>query len=132
MPEENTDTHKALFVNLVMMLSTSAMQQLGKIVNPLTRKAEVSLEGAQLSIDMLAMLKEKTQGHLDRDEERMLNDIIASLQMNYVDTAQSAPPRTEAKEEAPETKTPPPPAQAEASTPGDEKTPKYHKSYGES
>ena len=56
---------KALFANLVMMLSTSAMQQLGMIENPITKQAEVNLQGAQLSIDMLSMLRDKTTGNRD-------------------------------------------------------------------
>jgi len=120
-----------------MMLSTSAMQQLGKIVNPMTNKAEVSLEGAQVSIDMLNMLKEKTQGNLDAEEESMLNDVLASLQINYVETARSAP----ATDATPESKTQDaaeePPAETAAEpeatveAPADGKEPKFHKSYGE-
>ena len=86
MPDQ-TDMNKMLFLNLVMMLSSSAMQQLGKLVNPVTQKTEVNLEGAQVSIEMLVMLKEKTKGNLDDEETKMLNDILTSLQMNYVETA---------------------------------------------
>ena len=86
MPDQ-TDMNKMLFLNLVMMLSSSAMQQLGKLVNPVTQKTEVNLEGAQVSIEMLVMLREKTQGNLDDEETKMLNDILTSLQMNYVETA---------------------------------------------
>jgi len=48
--------NKVLFVNLVMMLGSSAMQQLGKLINPMTGKTEIDLEGAQITIDMLSML----------------------------------------------------------------------------
>lgn len=81
---------KALFANLVMMLSTSAMQYLGKIVNPLTHKTEVDLESAQVIIDMLAMLQERTHDGLARDEAAMLADVLTSLRMNYVETAPQA------------------------------------------
>ena len=81
------EMNKALFANIVMMLGSSAMQQLGKLMNPLSGKTEVSLEGAQITIDMLAMLREKTKGNLDRDEDKMLNDLLSSLQLNYVETA---------------------------------------------
>jgi len=82
-------TNKVLFANLVMMLGSSAIQQLGKLINPLTGKTEISLEGAQMTIDMLSMIKEKTKGNLDKEEDRMLTDLLSSLQLNYVETAET-------------------------------------------
>lgn len=138
--QSQNDTHKALFLNLVMMLSSSAMQHLGKIVNPLTNKTEVNLEGARMTIDMLEMIRAKTKGNLDTEEDKMLGDLISSLQMNYVETAQSAPqPDADQPGETPaETETSQPPAEETPDEPvapsGDSeehKDPKYHKSYGE-
>jgi hypothetical protein len=100
MPEA-PDMHKILFANLIMMLSHSAMQQLGKLVNPVTNKAEVSLEGARMTIDMLEMIKAKTKGNLDDEENRMLREILSNLQMNYVETSQN-PPEKEKKEDSTE------------------------------
>lgn len=123
-------TNKILFANLIIMLSSSAMQQLGKLVDPLTNKTETNLEAAQMTIDMLDMLKEKTRGNLDKDENKMLGDILSSLQMNYVATAGSA---TQKKESAG-----PEPAQPEQGqqapcpekTGQEKKEPIYRKSYG--
>ena len=81
------DAYKGMFTGLVMMLGSSAMQQLGKIVDPSSGKASVSLEGAQSTIDLLEMLQAKTCGNLDAEEEKMLRDLLASLQMNYVQVA---------------------------------------------
>ena len=85
------EEHKALFVQLIIMLGSSAMQNLGKVVNPATGKTEVSLEGAQAAIDMLDMLQAKTKGNLDHDEERLLRTTLADLKLNYVETASAAP-----------------------------------------
>jgi hypothetical protein len=129
MPDEQAsqqDIHKVLFLNLVTMLSSSAMQQLGKIVNPMTGKTEVNLEGAQMTIDMLSMLKARTTGNLDEDEDKILNDLLSSLQMNYVETAQSGEDADDAEEE-----TSGEPADEKGDGP-DPKDPKFHKSYGES
>jgi hypothetical protein len=116
------------------MLSTSALQQLGKLVNPATSKAEVDLDGAQVTIDMLNMLREKTRGNLSRDEEKMLGELVSSLQMNYVETARS---QTDAgKKASPPGPAPSEPAAGETpdSTPPDAgkpgRDPKFHKSYG--
>ncbi len=73
------------FVNLVSALTASAMQQLGKLVNPLTGKTEINLAGAKSSIDLLEMLRVKTKGNLNQDETRLLDVTIANLQLNYVD-----------------------------------------------
>lgn len=125
----NDDT-KAAFTALVMMLSSSAMQSLGKMVNPLTNKAEVNLEGAQFSIDMLAMLREKTKGNLDKEEEGMLGDVLASLQLNFVETRNSVSTAGSGdKAEEKKAEEPRDPA-GEKDEKGEAKNPKYHKSYG--
>jgi hypothetical protein len=130
-----------------MMLTSSAMQQLGKVVNPMTNKTEVDLEGAQLSIDMLEMLRKRTAGNLSAEERRLLTDSLSSLQMNYVETAQAAkagpaadaatPSATEAPKEAPaDTASEPgetePAKEAEptVSTDTTDHGPRFHKSYG--
>jgi hypothetical protein len=137
MTEENArnDMNKALFAELVMMLSSSAMQQLGKLVHPATGKAEVNLEAAQVTIDLLVMLKEKTKGNLDSDEEAMLGGMLSSLQMNFVETSKNAPAKPAAKPEgAPSddgqhpSATPEPSGTEKPPDPG--KEPKYRKTYG--
>lgn len=122
--KRNTDENKAIFTSLVMMFSASAMQHLGKTVNPLTNKVEINLDGARFSIDTLAMLREKTRGNLDGDEETLLNDALASLQLNFVEAGSSA---TASKSEKPDDAEPPNGAKA-----GGEagKEPKFRKSYG--
>ncbi|MEI6563143.1 MAG: DUF1844 domain-containing protein [bacterium] len=85
-----SDMNKALFMELAIMLSSSAMQQLGKIINPMTGKTEIHLEAAQATIDMLEMLEAKTRGNLDREEERLIKNTLTALQMNYVETSASA------------------------------------------
>lgn len=133
---------KALLVNLVIMLSSSAMQQLGKLVDPMTNKTEVNLEGAQMSIDMLQMLKAKTEGNLDDEEQKLLNDSLSSVQMNYVETAKTESAKEEetpaAEEEAAadETEETVTTDEEEEQPEVDDKTPdakdpKYHKSYGD-
>jgi len=82
----NTETNKYLFINLVSMLSMSAMQQMGKLVDPAAGKAGINLDAAQATIDMLDMLSAKTQGNLDKDEARLMKDTLSTLKMNFVET----------------------------------------------
>ncbi len=96
--ETNTDRiTEVQFINLVSALAASAMQQLGKLVSPITGKTEINLLGAKATIDLLAMLREKTKGNLNQDEEQLLRSTIANLQLNYV-TEMNNPVATEKKE----------------------------------
>ena len=74
-----------LFLSLVLNLHGAALQQLGKIVSPISGKLERHLEGARQSIDLLECLERKTQGNLSQDEERTLQDVLTHLRLNYVD-----------------------------------------------
>ncbi|MFH1218885.1 MAG: DUF1844 domain-containing protein [Candidatus Eisenbacteria bacterium] len=77
----------ALFVNLILIFQGAAMQQMGKIINPLTGKVDKNLEQARFSIDTLAMLRGKTQGNLSSDLEMLLDSTLLQLRMNYVEEA---------------------------------------------
>jgi len=81
------EKHGALFVSLLMMFHSAAMQYLGKIKNPASDKIEKNLEQAQAIIDMFDMLKEKTKGNLTAEEEKYLSSLAQELKLNYVDEA---------------------------------------------
>jgi len=88
-----------LFIQLVAMFHIAGMQQMGKIKHPVTDKIERNLEAAQNSIDLLDMLKEKTRGNLSEEEEKMLDQILQELKLNFVDeTAKPAQENNEKKE----------------------------------
>jgi len=86
MNESKPDINKVFFMHLVSMLAMSAIQQMGKLVDPQTGKAETNLDAAQATIDMLDMLELKTRGNLDAEETRLLKDTLMSLKMNYVES----------------------------------------------
>ena len=119
------DMNLSLFAQLVVTLATSCLQHLGKLVNPMTRKAETNLEGAQATIELLDMLQAKTKGNLDPDEDKMLRETITALKMNYVETSQAAPQPSPATP-APEAK---PQPDVTAAGAGSDAQPKYHKKY---
>ncbi len=98
MVEKDGQQKELLFLQLVSMFQMAAMQQLGKLVNPLTDKTERDLNQAKFSIDVLNVLKEKTSGNLTADEDEFLSKVLFELQMNYVDEArrpQDSPPETD-------------------------------------
>lgn len=74
-----------LYVQLLYLLHHSAMQELGKVKNPMTDKAELNLEQASQVIDMLEMLKEKTGGNLSEELAKTQEMMLSELRLNYVD-----------------------------------------------
>lgn len=87
------EKHNALFVSLLMMFHSAAMQYLGKIKNPATDKIDRNLEQAQAIIDMFDMLKQKTKGNLTAEEEKFLSNLAQELKLNYVDEASKPQPK---------------------------------------
>ena len=85
------EIHTALFGGLVTMFQTAAMQQMGKVRNPMTEKIERDLEQARMSIDMLEMLKAKTKGNLKQEEEQFLSSVLRELRLNFVDEQAKGP-----------------------------------------
>ena len=72
------------FATFVFSLGTSAMYHFGDFPDPVTKKAERNLEAAKQTIDILAILKEKTRGNLNDDEDRLLESLLYELRMRYV------------------------------------------------
>ena len=75
----------ASFSSHVLMLATGALQQLGVIANPLTKKEEKNLGLAKHTIDTLNILKNKTKGNLAEEEERLLDELLYDLRVKYVE-----------------------------------------------
>jgi hypothetical protein len=93
------EQHEVYFSQLVAMFHFAALQQMGKLKNPMTDKIERDLQQSKVSIDMLEMLHAKTKGNLSPDEERHLSTLLRELRLNYVDeAAKNVPP---AQAEAP-------------------------------
>lgn len=81
----NDDRNKQLFLSLIYSFQMQAMMQLGKLANPMTNKIERELEGAQVTIDMLDMIKTKSKGNATDEESKFLDQVIADLKLNYVE-----------------------------------------------
>ncbi len=72
------------FSTFIMSLTSSAFYHLGDIANPETGKTETNLPAVQQTIDMLVMLREKTQNNLIQEETKLLEQLIYELQMKFV------------------------------------------------
>lgn len=74
-----------LFMALITSLASTCWMQLGKVPNPVSNKIERDIENAKFTIELLRTLKEKTQGNLSEEEEKLLISVITDLELNYAD-----------------------------------------------
>ena len=85
-----------LFTQLIYMFHTSAMQGLGKIADP-TGQVTRNFEYVSQTIDLMEMLKAKTNGNISEDIEKVLDGMLSELRLNYVD--EKAKPETKVEAE---------------------------------
>jgi hypothetical protein len=85
--EEEVTLPEVNFISFLLSLHTSALIQMGEVQDPLTQKADKKLPYAKQTIDLIAMLKEKTKGNLTQEEERGVEHILYDLRMRYVKAA---------------------------------------------
>jgi len=71
---------------LFMMLASSAVVALGHAPDPLTGQRQTDLAQAADAIDLLLLLREKTEGHRSSEESRILDELLYDLQLRYVHT----------------------------------------------
>ncbi len=75
------------FGSLMLPFYTQAMVKLGQIPNPVTKsKDKVNIELAKRLIDLLELLRNKTEGNLDEQEKKVLDDALSQLKNIYLET----------------------------------------------
>ena len=73
------------FYTFVLSLGSSAIVYLGDAPHPETgERVTPNLAVAHQTIDILAMLQEKTRGNLTPAEEKFLENMLADLRLRYV------------------------------------------------
>jgi hypothetical protein len=83
--EERIPMPPASLEFLMLSLRTQAELQLGLIhFGPAEDKPKPDFDLARHSIDMLAMLREKTNGNLTLEEQRLLENSLTELRFRYV------------------------------------------------
>jgi hypothetical protein len=73
------------FETLVSYLSTTAMFQLGLIPGPSGEHIPADMPNAKRTVDLLEVLREKTQGNLTANESRLLDNVLYELRMSFVE-----------------------------------------------
>ena len=72
------------FSTFILSLASTALVQLGEVPNPETGQIEQNLALGKHTIDVLDMLRAKTQACLDSEEKRLLEGMLYELRMKYV------------------------------------------------
>lgn len=73
------------FTNFVLSLSTSALFHFGDFPDPSGgAKTQKNLPAAKQTIDILDMIKEKTKGNLNEQENNLIEGVLYELKLRYV------------------------------------------------
>jgi len=72
------------FSSFIFSLSTSALLHLGEVPDPVTHKREKNLPLAKQTIDILGILREKTQGNLTSEEQQLIENLLTDLRWRYI------------------------------------------------
>jgi hypothetical protein len=73
------------FIDLVVMLASSAKIDLGELIHPYYKDKDVNLARARITINMVASLIKKTSGNLNVEEKKVLKEVLEDLQRTYVE-----------------------------------------------
>ena len=72
---------------LFAMFANAALVSLGAVPEPGTGEGRPNLDQARSAIDILVMLRDKTQGNRTDQETRLLEELVYDLQMRFVRAA---------------------------------------------
>ena len=72
------------FASFIFSLSTTAMYHFGDFPDPATKESQRNLPAAKQTIDILSILKTKTEGNLDEQEKQLLDGILYELRMRFI------------------------------------------------
>jgi Domain of unknown function (DUF1844) len=75
---------------LFIMLASSALVNLGEAADPETGERVLDLEQAKEAIDLLSLLRVKTEGNRTDQESHLLEEMLYDLQLRFVSAAKGA------------------------------------------
>lgn len=75
------------FTAFLLGLASTALIHMGATPHPDTGRIERDDVLARQSLDLLAMLKEKTRGNLSAEEERLFSALLTDLRLKFVGAA---------------------------------------------
>ena len=75
------------FHTFVLSLGSSALLHLGELEHPEEGAPRQDLALAKHTIDILAMLQEKTKGNLTPPEDKLIESLLYDLRLRYVEAS---------------------------------------------
>ena len=77
----------ANFPGLVNLLMSQALVTMGELKGADGEVAERNLELARYSIDLLAVVEERTKGNLSEEEAKFLSDVLHQLRVQFMEAS---------------------------------------------
>jgi hypothetical protein len=74
--------------SIVILLYFPALVQLGLVEDPATGRHQENLGLAKRNIDLLDLLKDRTKGHLEDEEQKFLDGVLDQLKLAYLKRAE--------------------------------------------
>ena len=75
------------FSSIVVLLYFPALVQLGLVEDPVTGQRGENLVLAKRNIDLLDLLKDRTKGSLEGEEQKFLDGVLDQLKLAYLKRA---------------------------------------------
>jgi Domain of unknown function (DUF1844) len=83
---DNLEASDLTFSGFVLSLATTAALHFGDLADPETgQPGEPDLDSAARIIELLEMLRKKTQGNLIPEEDKLLDDLLYELRLRFVE-----------------------------------------------
>lgn len=77
------------FHTFILSLGSSALLHLGELEHPEAGGPKQDLSLAKHTIDILAMLQDKTKGNLTAPEEKLIESLLFDLRLRYVEATKA-------------------------------------------
>ena len=71
--------------SVILPFFTQALVQMGQVAGPADKKTEENLDLAKRMIDLLDLLKQRTEGNLKPEEEKFLSHCLHQVRMIYME-----------------------------------------------
>ena len=85
------------FHTFVLSLGSSALLHLGELEDPDAGSPQKDIPLAKHTIDILAMLEEKTKGNLTAAEAKLIESLLYDLRLRFVEATRSAETKDQLK-----------------------------------
>jgi hypothetical protein len=76
------------FGSIVILFYFPALVQLGLVEDPATGERHENLALAKRNIDLLDLLKDRTKGNLEDEEQKFLDGVLDQLKLAYLQKAE--------------------------------------------